>query len=442
MNRAVSGNLLADFLKSLWEDLSVPGVAWQIVTLLVCVTIGWSFSRGLRAIMRNRQVNFRVVRLGVESFFRVLSPLIALLLVMLAKVFLAQYQQVRLLKLAVPLLMAFALIRLVFYILRRIFARTGHLDPMLLVAEKVFAVFIWVGYALYITGLWPDLTQFLDRTILPVGRYKISLLDIVQAVVSVAITLVLALWIGAWLEERLMRVGSMHSSLRTVVARLVRGTLIAAAILLSLSLVGIDLTMLSVFGGALGVGIGLGLQKIFGSYVSGFVILLERSIAIGDLVTVDKYHGQVIRVSARYTVIRSLSGIETVVPNDLLTSSTVQNYCLTDRRLRLAVQVTIGVASDLEAVLNLLQAVTATVPRVCQEPPPTALLLKLNVDGLELEVGFWIEDLENGQTNVVSEVNRAIWQTLKTHDVPLPFTLKDMNIMPLMPQQSSMTNVV
>lgn len=429
MNRTMSGDLLVDILRGLWDDLSVPGVAWQILTLIVCLVVGWSISRGLRAVMRGRQVNLRVVQLGVESFFRVLSPLIALMLVMIAKPLLAQYQQVRLLKIAVPLLVSFALIRLTFYILRRIFARTGRASPMLLVAEKLFAVAIWTGYALYITGLWPDLTQFLERTILPVGRYKISLLDIVQAAASVAITLVLALWAGALLEERLMRVNSMHSSLRTVAARLVRAVLILAAVLLSLSLVGIDLTVLSVFGGALGVGIGLGLQKIIGSYVSGFVILLERSLSIGDIVTVDKYHGQVIRINTRYTVIRSLDGIESVVPNDMLISGTVQNYSLTDRRLRLAAQVTIGYASDLEAVLILLRDTAATVPRVSQETPPSVLLLKVGADGLELEIGFWIDDPENGRMNVVSEVNRAIWRTLKAHNIPIPFTQKDINIM-------------
>jgi len=429
MNRTLNGDFFINILLGVWDDLSAPGVGWQLLVLVLCLAVGWSLSRGLRTIMRDRQVNLRVIQFGVESFFRVLSPLIALLLIVTAKPILAQYQQARLLKLAVPLLVSFALVRLAFYLLRRIFARTGHASPMLLVAEKLFAVFVWIGYALYITGLLPELAQFLERTILPVGRYKISLLDIVQAVASVAITLVLALWAGALLEERLMRVNSMHSSLRTVAARLVRAVLISAAVLLSLSLVGIDLTVLSVFGGALGVGIGLGLQKIIGSYVSGFVILLERSLSIGDIVTVDKYHGRVIRINTRYTVIRSLDGIESVIPNDMLISGAVQNYSLTDRSLRLAAQVTVGYASDLEAVLTLLQDTAATIPRVSAETPPSALLLKVSADGLELEIGFWINDPENGRLNVVSEVNRAIWRALKAHNIPIPFTQKDVNIM-------------
>lgn len=424
MNAHLISSLLADF----WADLKTPGVAWQIGTLAACLLLGWGISRGLRTLLRGREMSMRVVRLGVESFSRVLSPLLALLLIAAAKPFLATYQHVNLLRLAIPLVASFALIRLAFYVLRRIFAQGGQAGSMLLLFEKVFALLVWIGVALYITGLWPGLIGFMDDTVVPMGRYKISLLAIMQAVVSVLVTLVAALWIGALLEERLMRVSSMHTSLRTVVARLVRALLIVVAALVSLSLVGIDLTVLSVFGGALGVGIGLGLQKIIGSYVSGFVILLERSLAIGDMVTVDKYYGRVTKINTRYTVIRSLDGIETVVPNDMLISAPVQNYSLSDRVLRLASQVTIAYDSDLDTVLALLEQAVATIARVSTETPPQGVLLKLGADGPEIEIGFWIADPENGRTNVLSEVNRLILRTLKQNQIKVPSAQREVRI--------------
>lgn len=424
----MNANLLSSLLIDFWRDLSAPGVDWQIGALVFCLTLGWLISRGLRATLRNRKVNTRVMRLGVESFSRVLSPLLALLLIAGAKVLLAKYHHVNLLRLAIPLVASFALIRLGFYILRRIFARGGEAGAVLLSFEKIFAILVWAGVALYITGLWPELLDLMEEIVFPMGRHKISLLAITQAICTVGVTLVLALWLGALLEDRVMQVNSMHSSLRTVVARLARAALILVAVLLSLSLVGIDLTVLSVFGGALGVGIGLGLQKIISSYVSGIVILLERSLAIGDMVTVDKYYGRVTRINTRYTVIRSLDGIETVVPNDMLISGPVQNYSLSDRVLRLASHVTIAYDSDLEAVLSLLEKAVATIERVSKELPPQAVLLKFGADGLELEIGFWISDPENGRVNVVSDANRVIWRALKANKIQVPFAQREVRI--------------
>jgi small-conductance mechanosensitive channel len=355
----------------------------------------------------------RVVRLGVESFSRVLSPLLALILIAVAVPLLGRWQSINLLRVAIPLVASFALIRLAFYVARRVFARGGRTGASLLVFEKVFATTVWIGVALYITGLWPDLVKYLDQTLLPIGRHKASLLTILQAAGSVVVTLMVALWAGALLEERLMRMDTMHSSLRAVMARMGRALFVLVAVLLSLSLVGIDLTVLSVFGGAVGVGIGLGLQKLVSSYVSGFVILLERSLAIGDTVTVDKYHGQITRINTRYTIVRGGDGIETVVPNEMLVSAAVQNYSLTDRTLRLTTQLTVSYQNDIESVLHRLQQAVAGVTRVCATPPPQALLLKLGNDGFELEVDFWIADPENGRLNVLSEVNRVIWKVLQ-----------------------------
>src|SRR3569832_827756 len=263
---------------ALWADLHAPSVLWQIGVLAACVG------------------------LGIESFARVLSPLFALKLIVIAKPILARWQHVNLLQVAIPLVGSFALIRLVFYVLRRVFARGGRVGSFLLLFEKLFATLVWIAVAIYITAGRPDVVQFLEGSVVPVGRYRISLLTILQGAASVGVTLILALWIGALLEERLMRVDTIHTSLRVAMTRIVRATLILVAVLASLSLVGIDLTVLSVFGGALGVGLGLGLQKIVSSYVSGFVFLLERSLSIGDMVMVDKYYGQVTQINTRYTV--------------------------------------------------------------------------------------------------------------------------------------------
>ena len=422
-------NFLSGLFLDIWSDLQQPAVFWQVATIIGCLAVGWLLARLLRASFSSHQSGGSMLHFGVASFSRVLAPLLILLLIVIARPLLAHYHHVNLLRLAIPLIAAFMLIRLSFYLLHRIFANHGKVSGALIASEKFIALLIWLGFALYITGLWPDLIDGLASTIIPFGRTKVSLLTILQAIISVAVTLVLALWAGALLEQRLMRLESVHSSLRAVMARMARAFLVLIAVLLSLSLVGIDLTVLSVFGGALGVGLGLGLQRIVGNYVSGFVILLERSMAIGDMVTVDKYYGQVTRINTRYTILRGLDGIESVIPNELFVSGPVQNYSLTDRALRLATHVSIAYDCDLEHVLPIMEAAAATVERVSRALPPVAQLIKFGTDGLDLEIGFWIADPENGRTNVVSDVNRAIWQALQSNSVKVPYTQREVRIL-------------
>lgn len=421
-------NALSNLLFDLWDDLQDPGLLGQVATLVFCLAIGWAVARLVRQKITAHDTQLRVVRLGVESFSRVLSPLIALAMIAIAKPLLGQWQHVNLLKVAMPLVGSFALIRLGFYVMHRVFARGGKAGIFLSMFEKMFAILVWGGVALYITGWWPDLVQYLEQTVLPIGRHKVSLLTALQAAVSVLVTLMIALWASATLEERLMRMDSVHSSLRVVMARMGRAVLILLAVLISLSLVGIDLTVLSVFGGALGVGLGLGLQKIVSSYVSGFVILLERSLAIGDMVMVDKYSGQVTQINTRYTVVRALDGVETVIPNEMLLSGPVLNYSLTDRALRLCTRVTVSYQTDIDLVLRLLEQVAASVPRVSAKPAPQSYLIKFEADGLELELGFWIADPENGRTNVLSDVNRAIWKMLQENQIQVPYPQREVRL--------------
>jgi small-conductance mechanosensitive channel len=317
----------------------------------------------------------------------------------------------------------------VFYVLRGIFVKDATVGALLHLSEKVIALLVWLCVVLWITGLWPDFVDYLDTTTFPLARHKVSLLTMLQGAASVLVTLIIALWIGTVVENRLMKFSGMHSSLRTVVARMMRALLILIAFLVSLSLVGIDLTVLSVFGGALGVGIGLGLQKIASSYVSGFVILLERSMVIGDMVAVEKYFGKVTQINTRYTILEGLDGIESVLPNELFVSNPVQNYSLTHRIVRLATQLTILYQDDVETVLSIMEQAALGVQRVSQQTAPQALLIKIGADGLELELGFWITDPENGRLNVLSDVNRAIWAAFKQHGIQVAHPKRDIRIM-------------
>lgn len=412
--------LLSDFL----DDLREPGILWQVGAIVLCIAIGWGLARYIRNKYLQRAPGDPsqdgAVQIGVRSFAKVLSPLLILGLLALAKVVLANnHIHINLLRLALPLFASFALIRTAFYLLRRVFARHGPVGATILTFEKIFSLLVWLAVALYITGLWPDIFHYLDNTLLPLGRHKVTLASILQAGASVVVLLMLALWAGAALEERLMGVQSIHSSLRVVMARMSRAVLIVVAVLVSLNVVGIDLTVLSVFGGALGVGLGLGLQKIASNYVSGFVILLERSLSIGDMISVDKYSGKVSRINTRYTVLQGLDGVETVLPNEMLISGPVQNQSLSNRSVRVSTLLTAAYGSDLDILIPMLESLPLGVPRVLDSPAPGVSLNKFSPDGFELELGFWISDPESGRGGVVSDVNKKIYALVQSGDIKL-----------------------
>jgi len=415
---------LPKLLSDLVDDVRDPDILWQAGAIMLCIAIGWALARSIRHRFLQRtpadETHGAVRRIGMRSFARVLGPLLIFGLLALAKLVLERnHIHVNLLRLALPLFASFALIRTAFYLLRRVFARHGPLGATIVTFEKIFSLVVWVAVAMYITGLWPDVFDYLDDTLLPFGRNKVSLATILQAAGSVMVLLMLALWAGTALEERLMGVESMHSSLRVVMARMSRAVLIVVAVLVSLNMVGIDLTVLSVFGGAFGVGLGLGMQKIASNYVSGFVILLERSLAIGDMISVDKYTGKVSRINTRYTVLQGLDGVETVLPNEMLISGPVQNQSLSNRMVRVATVINVAYGTDLDSLIPLLENLVVGVARVLETPAPGVLLNKFGLDGFELELGFWISDPESGRGGVLSDVNKKIYALVKAGDIKL-----------------------
>jgi small-conductance mechanosensitive channel len=243
---------------------------------------------------------------------------------------------------------------------------------------------------------------------------------VLEGLVSAALVLVFSLWLSASIEVRLLAATGIDLSLRKIAANAVRGVLLLIGLLVAMSAIGIPLGTLSVMGGAVGVGIGLGLQRLAANYLSGFVILAERSLQIGDMVKVDGFEGRIVDISTRATLIRALNGHEAIVPNEQLTSQRVER--VSPQRSRIAVTTTLLVdhTADIEVLLPALATAAATADRVLADPPPSAMLSTLGLDGLELTVLFWIDDPENGQLNVRSEVNRALLKRLREQGVTLP----------------------
>ena len=346
-----------------------------------------------------------------------LFPLLALVLTYSATLVLGRAQPVALLKVAVAVLIALAGIRF----LARVMAAVFPSSAMARLIERLFSWLAWIAAVLWIVGLLPAVMDEMDAIKFVFGKSKISLLSVAQGVLSSGIVLVLALWISAVLEKRILRETVDDLSLRKVEANAIRAVLLLVGLLFALSATGVDLTALSVLGGALGVGLGFGLQKLAANYVSGFVILFERSLRIGDTVRVDEFEGTVMDIKTRYTLIRALNGRESIVPNEKLITERIENLSLADPRILLTTDVTVGYDSDVNVVQKILVDAALASDRVLADPEPAARLARLGADGLEFTLLFWIADPASGQLNVRSEVNLRILRGLRAAGVEIPF---------------------
>lgn len=412
-------------LQRLWADLHEPEIVWQIGALLAALVIAWVVAR-----VANRSAlqagGSDVARIGIGGLRRVVFPLVALALVYVARGLLSTLTDVTLFNVAVPLLLSMAIVRVTVYILRHAFKSA----KWLLASERWIAMIVWGGFALHLTGLSPIFIEMMQQVVLPLGKDNVDLWTILRGAAMVLVTVLAALWLAGLIEARLMKAVTLDTSLRAVLVRLTKAFLTLLAVLTGLAMVGIDITALSVFGGALGVGLGFGLQKIASNYVSGFIILLDRSIKLGNVIAIDaQTTGLVTQITTRYTVVRTLGGIEYIIPNEHFVANIVQNQTHTDSNMRLAVQISVAYDSDLPRVLELCAQVAAAHPRVLKDPAPRAVIVAFADSGINLEVGFWIGDPEKGTGGVRADVSLDLWKAFREHAVSIPFPQREVRIL-------------
>jgi len=394
----------------------------ELALIAVCFAVGWGLDRRVRL---KSASGAQIVRVGLGSVNRLLLPLVKLGLLLVAFAVFRHWHAPFFLPIAIPLTVALAVIRLLVYAIREVFGAPAWVPW----SERVISYAIWGIMLLHFTGVLPGLWQELDAMEIPVGAKHISLFELLKGAVVVILTIAATLWLSGLIEQRLQRATRIDSSVRVVASKFLRAVLLVIGVLIALQAVGIDLTLLAVFGGALGVGIGLGLQKIASNYIAGFTILLDRSIRLGDMITVDNRFGVVSRLTARYVVVRSLDGIEAIVPNETLVTTTVLNHSYTSRDIRVGVPVQISYDSDVERALALMEEAARGHPRVLKAPnAPFAAVLRLAESGIDLELGVWINDPENGQGNLRSALYLSILKAFRANGIQIPFARRDVAI--------------
>lgn len=411
----------------LWQeilaDISTMAGLWQWIVLVTACILAWAINGALRAyVMRQAPEHWKI---GIGGVNRVLFPLTTLIFVVIGKLILAYWQHTSLLQLASQLLLAMAVIRLIVYAVRYIIEPGGMLKAL----ENSISGFIWIVMALHLSGILPGILNALEDVQFNIGKNPVNLLLALQGLLTILVTIFIALWFSRVIENRVMRVENINMNLRVILAKLLRVFLLFIAVLIALSAVGLDITMLSVFGGALGVGLGFGLQRIASNYVSGFIILLDKSMQIGDVVTIDTHYGVVSDLRTRYLVLRKLDGTQVIIPNETLIVNPVINHSFTDHRARVQMPIQVSYDSPLETAMQLMQDIAKKHPRVLVEPVPTVQIKGFGESGIDLTLNIWIPDPEEGSAALQSEIYLHIWQAFKINNISIPFPQREVRIL-------------
>jgi small-conductance mechanosensitive channel len=391
-------------------------VLLELAALALCVSLSW----GLVSLMRRTLGTYdaKSILFGRRGVDGVLFPLLLLCLASIAMAALGNFVSVAVFKVAIPVLMALVAIRMGVKVLRVAFEDARWARSL----EHTISWVAWLAMVLWVSGLLPVVLNELDLIKWTVGGTSLSVRSMIEGLLTAGAVLIVTLWISAAIETRLLRAATGGElSLRKAVSNATRALLMFVGLMVALSVVGIDLTALSVLGGAIGVGIGFGLQKLAANYISGFVILAERSMRIGDTVRVDNFEGAITQINARYTVVRSPGGRESIVPNEMLITSRVENLSLADSHVYQTTVVSVAYESDVDQVTALLLEAALAQDRVLRDPAPAIYLSAFGADGLEFTVGYWVRDVQNGQMNLRSDINRAILAALRASGIEIPY---------------------
>ena len=399
-----------------------PESVMALGAFALCLMLSWLLVWGVRRVFSGQDL---AILLGRKLYDGVLFPVLLLGLTFVARTLLTQQQPIHLFGVLLPVCISLVVIRLGVKVLQVAFANA----PFVRVLERTISWLAWGALVLWVTGILPLVLHELDQINWKVGGSELSVRTLIEGALTAGAVLIVALWVSAAIEARLLKSAKGSDlSLRKVISNTVRALLMFVGLLLALSSVGIDLTALSVLGGAVGVGIGFGLQKLASNYVSGFVILAERSMRIGDMVLVDGFEGNIVDIKARYTVIRALTGRESIVPNEMLINNRVENFTLMDTRMAQSTLVSVAYDSDVDLVQRLLIEACESQERVLKDPAPNAFLSQFGADGLEFTVSYWIGDPENGQMALRSAINLLILAALREHKIEIPYPQRVMHM--------------
>jgi small-conductance mechanosensitive channel len=423
-------------IAAFFDILSTRNVLIEIGAASACLLAGGFVGAGLRSRYERRR--FKTPTALTWTYFAsegsvVATPaLIALGLVALARSGLqAAHLDVTILDAAARLIGAYVAVRVAVLLFAASLGNKSWMQHW----ENRLTLLIWLAIAAEYLGWLDPIIRTMDSIGVAAGKSRITLWSILKLLFTLTLFVLVAAWISRWVERRLKRLNTLAPSTRIGIAKFANAFLIALSILMGLNAAGVDLTALTVLTGAIGLGLGFGLQSIAANFVSGFVLLMDRSIKPGDVISLSgqsgtstENFGWVQELRGRYVVVRDRDGVEMLVPNQQLISNAVINWSYTDPRIRLKLPVRVSYRDDPELALQILVTACKGQARVLPDPAPVSRLMHFSDSGIELELRFWISDPQEGVNNVRSEVNRAIWRLFKEHKITIPVAQHDVRM--------------
>ena len=420
-------------IAAFFDILSTRNVLIEIGVVGACLAVGWFIGGALRERYRRRRVKAPTAL--TWTYFAsqgsvVATPVIvALGLVILARgILLTAGLDVSILDAAARLIGAYVVVRILVLLFTASLGNKSWMQNW----ENRVTLFIWLAIAAEYLGWLDPIIATLDSIGMAAGKSRITLWSVLKLLFTLTLFVLVAAWISRWVEQRLKKLSTLAPSTRIGIAKFANAFLIGISILMGLNAAGVDLTALTVLTGAIGLGLGFGLQSIAANFVSGFVLLMDRSIKPGDVISLSgqsgtstENFGWVQELRGRYVVVRDRDGVEMLVPNQQLIANAVINWSYTDPRIRLKLPIRVSYKDDPELALRVLLNACEGQRRVLREPAPVSRLMHFSDSGIELELRFWISDPQEGVNNVRSDVNRTIWRLFKEHNLTMPVAQRE-----------------
>jgi small-conductance mechanosensitive channel len=423
-------------IEGFFDILFTRNVLAEIAAVSACLWAGWMVGTALRNHDRRRGINTPTALTGkylMSQGIVVVAPVVvALLLVVLARGMLAAaHFDGTIMDAAIRLIGAYVVVRVVVFLFAASLGNKSWMQHW----ENRITLLIWLAIAAEYLGWLDPIIATLDSVGMAAGKSRITVWSILKLLFTLTLFVLVAAWISRWVERRLKRLSNLAPSTRIGISKFANAFLIGLSILMGLNAAGVDLTALTVLTGAIGLGLGFGLQSIAANFVSGFVLLMDRSIKPGDVISLSgqsgtstENFGWVQELRGRYVVVRDRDGVEMLVPNQQLIANAVINWSYTDPRIRLKLPIRVSYRDDPELALKVLLNACENQRRVLRDPLPVSRLMHFGDSGIELELRFWISDPQDGVNNVRSDVNRAIWRLFKEHNITIPVAQHDIRV--------------
>jgi len=415
-------------LQEYWQQgltlIAQPHFLIQLSLIAASLVLAWLFNSYIQTkLALHNPTGFK--RVALRSSQRIIMPLsLALLFWLGSAVLEANEIPGKLLNLLLPVALALGVVRLLVYILRKAFSSS----PLIKSAEPFVVITIWLTMVLHLLGWLTPLLKLFDALAVTFGESRISLLIVIKLILIIVLAFTVALWLAEVINQKMKNSKVISPSMQVGFSKFAKFFLITSAFLFALNAVGINLSSLAIFGGALGVGLGFGLQRIASNFISGFILVFDRSIKPGDIITVGDKFGWVEQLNARYVVLRNRQGVDTLIPNENLIITEVINWSYADPNVRLEVKIPISYHNDPEQAMALMLQCANASPRVLTTPEPSVRLMDFAENGINLQLRVWIADMENGTASVKSEINLAIWRAFKANNITMPFPQRDLHL--------------